>query len=104
MKSALRPKVQSLLLIEDTPSLQVMMPQGAMYAIVRIHTDQLDETIQSDLDFTKLLLEEENVLVLPGTCFGLANAFRVVFCASIPVLEQAADRIHQFCLRHTAPK
>ena len=80
--------------------LQVMTPQGAMYAMVRIRIDQFDESIRNDLDFAKLLLLEENVIVLPGTCFGLANSFRVVFCAPIPILKQAADRIHQFCLRH----
>lgn len=78
-----------------------MQPQGAMYAMIRIRIDRFNETVQNDVDFAKLLLQEENVIVLPGICFGMPNAFRVVFCAPIPVLQEAADRIQQFCLRHS---
>jgi tyrosine aminotransferase len=83
------------------PGLQVMKPGGAMYAMVRIDTEQFDESIQNEIDFTRLLLQEENVFVLPGSCFDLPYAaFRVVFCAPVPVLRTAADRIVQFCSTH----
>lgn len=91
------------------PCLQVIPPQGAMYAMVRIHMEYFNSKsssiIQTDLDFTKLLLAEENVMVLPGSCFGVTNSFRVVFCAPVPILEEAASRILKFCQRHcTNPK
>jgi tyrosine aminotransferase len=75
-----------------------------MYAMVRIRFEYFDmpSGIQTDVDFTTRLLQEENVLVLPGTCFGMADSFRVVFCAPKSVLEQAAERIQQFCHRHRA--
>ena len=78
--------------------LEVMPSQGAMYAIVKIDTTVLD--IQDDLDFTKKLLEEENVFVLPGSAFGVPNVFRVVFCSPERVLGTAAHRIADFCHRH----
>jgi tyrosine aminotransferase len=83
------------------PCLQVMEPQGAMYAMVRINLEYFDYSmIRNDIDFTKLLYQEENVVVLPGTCFDFPNSFRVVFCAPIHILDEAAHRIHQFCHRH----
>jgi tyrosine aminotransferase len=79
--------------------LEVVAPQGAMYAMVRISTEKLD--LASDLEFSSLLLKEENVFVLPGSAFGMPNVFRVVFCSAESLLEEAADRIAEFCRRHS---
>jgi tyrosine aminotransferase len=91
--------------------LDVISPQGAMYAMVRIDVDAFDDYIVDDVSFMGLLLEEENVVVLPGRAFGLgqgddakggdnAHAFRVAFCAPKEVLREAAGRIASFCFRH----
>ena len=80
--------------------LEVIMPQGAMYAIIKIRCEQYDSMIQDDMDFTRLLLEEENVFVLPGSAFNVPNVFRVVFCSPETTLAVAADRIAAFCQRH----
>lgn len=86
--------------------LTVHMPQGAMYTMVTLDTSRFDPSIQDDLDFTKLLLKEENVFVLPGRAFGVDSpsftVFRVVFCASVELLREAAERISDFCTRHAA--
>lgn len=86
----------------ECSGLQVLKPQGAMYSIARIDFSKFDESVQSDLCFTQLLLEEENVFVLPGCAFGVPGMFRVVFCAPESVLETAAARIKSFCDRHSA--
>lgn len=80
--------------------LTVARPSGAMYCLVSI--DALNSRIKTDLEFAALLLEEENVFVLPGTAFGLPGYFRVVFCSSNEVLGEAAERIRSFCERHFA--
>jgi tyrosine aminotransferase len=72
--------------------------QGAMYAIIKIDVQKL--AIRDDLDFTRRLLDEENVFVLPGSAFGMPNVFRVVFCPPGIVLETASVRIAAFCRRH----
>jgi tyrosine aminotransferase len=82
--------------------LSVQMPGGAMYALVHVDPTQMDEKIENDVDFIKLLLKEENVFVLPGPCFGITNAFRIVYCAPVEILQQAAERIQQFCERHSS--
>ena len=78
-----------------------------MYAMVRIHVRLFDDDIHDDVSFMKLLLEEENIVVLPGQAFGLDKedhdttpVFRVVFCAPEDVLISACERISTFCGRH----
>jgi tyrosine aminotransferase len=78
--------------------LEVIAPQGAMYAMVKIDTQRLN--LKDDMEFSALLLKEENVFVLPGSAFGAENVFRVVFCAAEPILDEAARRIADFCGRH----
>ncbi|KAG7394630.1 hypothetical protein PHYBOEH_004940 [Phytophthora boehmeriae] len=81
------------------PGLEVVVPQGAMYAMVKVQTHVLTK-IKDDFDFTQKLLDEESVFVLPGQCFGMTNYFRIVFSAPHEVLEDAYTRIAQFCHRH----
>lgn len=94
--------------LSECHGLSVHLPQGAMYAMVEIETASFDSTIQNDMDFTKLLLKEENVFVLPGRAFGVDLSqhpvFRVVFCSSVDMLDEAAQRISRFCARHALSK
>jgi aspartate/methionine/tyrosine aminotransferase len=82
------------------PGLEVKQPQGAMYFIVRIDTPKFGPDIRSDLDFSSLLLQEENIFVLPGAAFGVPGFVRVVFCGPNRVLGEATHRIKAFCERH----
>jgi tyrosine aminotransferase len=87
--------------------LSSIQSNGAMYLMVEIDIDKFDNSIQNDIDFTKLLLEEENVVTLPGAPF-LGNSessnsnyyFRIMFCAPPKVLDDAFLRIQNFCSRH----
>jgi len=94
-------------LLKECQGLEVIHPQGAMYAMVKIHAHLFDEGIYDDVSFMKLLLEEENIVVLPGRAFGMGQeeerdtpVFRVVFCAPEDVLRCASERISSFCSRH----
>ncbi|KAE9347232.1 Tyrosine aminotransferase [Phytophthora rubi] len=84
--------------ISEIPGLEVVVPQGAMYAMVKLHIDILTN-IKNDLDFTQKLLDEEAVFVLPGQCFGMHNYFRIVFSAPHEVLADAYARLADFCRR-----
>ena len=86
-----------------TPGLFACSAQGAMYVMVTFdpqHFDFISEGNSPGEQFSTKLLEEENVFVLPGSCFGMPNAFRIVFCATETVLEQAMLRIFNFSRRH----
>lgn len=76
-------------------------PQGAMYIMVKIDPEVFTD-IKSDVEFAALLVEEESVVVLPGSAFGISNWLRIVFATPLPLLEEAWDRIDLFCLRHCA--
>ncbi|OWZ24324.1 Tyrosine aminotransferase [Phytophthora megakarya] len=85
--------------LTKVPGLEVVVPQGAMYAMVRIDTSILTK-IKDDFEFTQKLLDEESVFVLPGQCFGMTNYFRIVFSAPHEVLADAYTRMANFCHRH----
>jgi len=85
--------------LRQIPGLEVLPSGGAMYMMIRIQRDRFEDTL-CDQQFTSLLLREENVFVLPGTCFGFPNAFRLVFSAPVHLLLEAANRIEEFCKRH----
>lgn len=95
-------ETQAMMLCRDLSKchgLTVYNPQGSMYAIVQIHLDKFCD-IANDMDFTKKLLKEENVFVLPGQAFNFPGVFRVVYCASPHILQDASTRISNFCQRH----
>jgi len=73
-------------------------PQGAMYVLVHIDRDAFLDC-PSDLLFAEKLLEEESVLVLPGTCFRAPGFVRIVTTVPEPVLQAAWDRVESFCSR-----
>jgi hypothetical protein len=54
------------------PGLEITPPQGAMYAMVRIKHEEFAD-IADDAAFTQLLLNEQNVMVLPGSCFKVCH-------------------------------
>lgn len=67
--------------------------QGTMYAFINIRDTQLDSSA-----FTKKLLEETQVLVVPGRAFGVTigdEHVRLAVTQNISVLKEAFDRIEQ---------
>lgn len=85
--------------LSKIPGLRVVVPRGAMYLMVGIDLEYFSD-FADDVDFTRKLIVEESVMVLPGQCFGIPNFFRIVFCPPHEILEEAYDRIEGFCDRH----
>ena len=79
-------------------ALEVLEPQGAMYAMVRVSLDKL-EGVKDDTDFAAQLLQEENLFVLPGSCFGISGFVRILTCPSAEVIQEAMERMNAFCAR-----
>jgi len=85
------------------PGLEIVSePQGAMYMMVRLKPGALRDIDTDDVKFSGELLKEESINVLPGQCFNAPGYFRTVFAAPPEVLEQAWDRIEEFCRRRCA--
>jgi tyrosine aminotransferase len=70
-----------------------------MYVMIKIEIDRLDGIVD-DADFARKLLEEENLFILPGQCFNMANFVRLVICPPAHVVQEAFARFRSFCDRH----
>jgi hypothetical protein len=58
--------------IQSIPGLSIpTIPNATMYMMVQIHIHEYFDRnyIKNDIEFSQLLYQEENVLVLPGSCF-----------------------------------
>lgn len=90
--------------LRKIPGVTVVVPQGAMYVMMGIDPTLLDDACADDYAFAKALLDEENVLMLPGTAFQIPNYLRIVFSAPKDKLAEAFDRLEAFCRRHLRPE
>lgn len=81
--------------------LSVIPAKGAMYIMVGINFSLLDDSIQSDEVFAQRILIEENLFLLPGTCFGISGYVRLVISAPSDTIIDAFERLQQFCNRHS---
>jgi aminotransferase len=71
-------------------------PQGAFYAFVSIKNTGL-----SSMEFSRKLLEEEKVAVVPGTAFGACceGFIRISYASSLENLKEALARIEAFLIK-----
>jgi tyrosine aminotransferase len=72
---------------------------NALTSQVHIDTSKFKD-VTDDLAFTKMLLQEKSVAVLPGDIFRAPNFVRIVFCAPPAMLTEACRRIADFCQEH----
>jgi aminotransferase len=79
--------------------LETFEPRGAFYAFPRITSTGLDADT-----FSRRLLEEEHVAVVPGGAFGPSGAdhVRACYATSYERLEEAMNRIQRFVERANA--
>lgn len=81
--------------VAASPYLEVVRPMGAMYAFIRVRTDQLPEF--NDHCFAMDLLESRHVLVAPGSSFNVpySDHFRITTLPDRAVLEDVFGRIDE---------
>lgn len=83
--------------VASIPGLSCCKPQGTFYAFLDIRQSGLDSET-----FALKLLEEEQVVLVPGTAFGEFGEgyIRLSYAASMESLAQGFDRIAAFMERH----
>ncbi|GEQ20085.1 aminotransferase [Clostridium butyricum] len=78
----------------------IIKPSGAFYIMVNIssyfNTIFKGEEIKNSLDFSRVLLDEEKVAVIPGAGFGLDEYIRLSYATSMDIIETGIDRIAMF--------
>ncbi len=88
--------------LNTIPGLSCATPRGAFYAYVDCagvlgRTTPGGEILEDDRGFCRYLLEDHDLAVVPGSCFGLGPFFRVSYAASDIELETACARIAKAC-------
>lgn len=80
--------------------LSILRPNGAFYIMVNIekylNTTFKGNVINNSVEFSKMLLEEEKVAVIPGSGFGLDNYIRLSYATSMEIIEKGIDRLSIF--------
>lgn len=86
--------------IKSIESLSCIEPEGAFYVMVNIgevlNKRINGEVITDSLNFSRLLLEVENVAVIPGAAFGLDNYVRLSYATSMINIKEGLNRIERF--------
>jgi aspartate aminotransferase len=90
--------------INEAKGLACNIPNGAFYIfpscqnLIGLKTPK-GVSINNCSDFSKYLLEEVGVAVVPGVAFGMENFFRISYATSENILEEAGKRIFKACNR-----
>jgi aspartate aminotransferase len=77
--------------IQAIPELNCPKPDGAFYLFANI-----DKTGLNSLDFCKLLLESQQVAVIPGVAFGADNCIRLSYATDMVTIEKGIERLNKF--------
>lgn len=77
-----------------------IMPKGAFYIMVNIGgyfgKSVSNNVINSSLEFSKSLLDEEKVAVIPGIAFGLDDYIRLSYATSPQAIEEGLNRLEEY--------
>jgi len=89
-------------MLNQARGLKCPSPEGAFYVYPSCagaigKKAPTGNTIKTDEDFCRELLDAEGVAVVHGSAFGLGPNFRVSYATSNAVLEEACTRIQRFC-------
>ncbi len=82
-------------LINKSKGLECNVPNGAFYIfpscekLIGLRTQE-GKIINNSSDFSKYLLEEVGVAVVPGIAFGMENFFRISYATSDEILKKQA--------------
>ena len=86
--------------ISKMDNITFIRPSGAFYIMVCIKEyfgKSINDTIiNSSLEFSKSILEEEKVAVIPGMAFGLDDYIRLSYATSLEIIQEGLDRIESY--------
>ncbi len=86
--------------LNDIKGIKYIVPKGAFYVMIDVsdfYGKKINNIlIQDSLSFSKELLEEEKVAVVPGIGFGVDNYIRLSYATSKENIEEGINRIEKF--------
>ena len=90
--------------IGEMEGLDIIYPKGAFYLMINVSSVYgkaiNGKTINSSLDFSAELLEEEKVAVIPGAAFGLDKFIRLSYATAQKDIEEGLNRIENFIKKY----
>ena len=78
------------------PGIECLMPDGTFYCFPKVTGAMEGLGIETDLEFSRRLLDDVGVALVPGSAFGTDGYARISFATSMELLEQALGRIDRF--------
>ena len=86
--------------IEKINGLSFIKAKGAFYIMVDVSNfygkSINGNIIKTSLDFSKSILKEENLAVIPGVAFGLDNYIRLSYATSMEIIEEGLNRLESY--------
>ncbi len=86
--------------ISRMPLLSALEPAGTFYLFAGIDgtlgKSCRGQVIEGSDDFSRLLLEQRKVAIVPGTGFGAPNSVRLSFATSMDNISEGMDRVEAF--------
>jgi aspartate aminotransferase len=79
--------------LNEIPGFECREGEGAFYAFPRVTGAMKAKGLQSDAELVELLLNQADVVMVPGTPFGAPGYVRLSFACSLDELEEAINRI-----------
>lgn len=73
------------------PHINYVKPDGAFYLFLDI-----SKTGLNSMDFCKALLEQQNVVAIPGLAFGDDQTIRLSYATDMTTIEKGLDRLDKF--------
>ena len=84
--------------LNEIPGFECREGEGAFYAFPRVTGAMQHKGLTEDGDLVKLLLNEADVVMVPGSPFGASGYVRISFACSIEELQEAVGRIRKALL------
>ena len=86
--------------IDKIEALTYIRPSGAFYVMINIKNylgkSLNGQLIKDSMDFSRILLDEDKVAVIPGAAFGLDNYIRLSYATSKELIGEGLKRIEKF--------
>ena len=79
--------------LNDIDGMECRPGEGTFYAFAKVQAAMNARRIESDVDFVELLLNEADVVCVPGSAFGAPGYVRFSFACSLELLEESVRRI-----------
>ena len=88
-------------IFESIPGIGFLEPDGAFYLFVDVSAyygkrTEAGTKISNSIEFCKALLDEQGLVIVPGTAFGCDSCVRFSFTASLPTISVAMPKFKEF--------